>query len=347
MTGAGRAGRGGGMRRVAQLAGVSVSTVANVLNNPGLVADDTRRRVQEVIAQVGFVRSGPARQLRGLPSQLVGVVTLDQGNPYYAALNRGIEDGLAEAGCVTLTCSTDVRPDKEARVLRILEEQAVRGILVTPTSPDVSSILDVARRGTPVVLVDGPAGRAGACAVTIDHHLGGRLVGAHLLELGHRRFAYVRTVSDAIPAVDRLDGFHAALAAAGFDPVEALVDVRISPASRLVEDADRIVDEVLDRDDPPTAIACVNDLAALGVMRGLARRGRRVPQDVSVVGYDDLDFAALLHPALTTVRTPVRELGRAAAGMLLDEATDAHRHTEIRFAPTLIPRDSSGPPGTR
>ncbi|GAA1803203.1 LacI family DNA-binding transcriptional regulator [Luedemannella flava] len=345
MTGAGRSGRGGGMRQVAQLAGVSVSTVANVLNNPGLVAEDTRRRVEEVIARVGFVRSGPARQLRGLPSQLVGVVTLDQGNPFYAALNRGIEDGLAEVGCVTLTCSTDVRPDKETRVLRILEEQAVRGILVTPTSHDVTGILEVGRRGTPVVLVDGPHGCAGACAVTVDHRLGGELVGAHLAGLGHRRLAYVRATPEVVPATDRLAGLHAALRTSGLDPAEALVEVRISPASRLVEDADRIVDEILDRRDPPTAIACVNDLAALGVMRGLARRGRRVPEDVSVVGYDDLDFAALLHPALTSVRTPVRELGRAAAGMLLDEAADGHRHTEIRFAPTLIVRDSSAPPG--
>ncbi len=343
MGGAGRPARGG-MRQVAQLAGVSVSTVANVLNNPGLVAEDTRQRVLEVMARVGFVRSGPARQLRGLPSRLVGVVTLDQGNPFYAALNRGIEDGLADAGCVTLTCSTDVRADKETSLLRILEEQAVRGILITPTSHNLTAILQVSGRGTPVVLVDGPNGCHATCAVTIDHRRGGELVGAHLVALGHRRLAYVRTASDPVPATDRLDGFHAALRAGGLDPATAVVDVRISPASRLVEDADLIVDELLDRPDPPTAIACVNDLAALGVMRGLARRGRRVPDDVSVVGYDDLDFAALLHPALTSVRTPVRELGRVAAQMLLDEGGDGHRHTEVRFAPALAVRDSSAPP---
>ena len=190
MGGAGRPARGG-MRQVAQLAGVSVSTVANVLNNPGLVAEDTRQRVLEVMARVGFVRSGPARQLRGLPSRLVGVVTLDQGNPFYAALNRGIEDGLADAGCVTLTCSTDVRADKETSLLRILEEQAVRGILITPTSHNLTAILEVSGRGTPVVLVDGPNGCHATCAVTIDHRRGGELVGAHLVALGHRRLAYV------------------------------------------------------------------------------------------------------------------------------------------------------------
>ncbi|GAA1758406.1 LacI family DNA-binding transcriptional regulator [Luedemannella helvata] len=343
MTRAGRP-RRGGMRQVAQLAGVSVSTVANVLNNPRLVAADTRRRVQEVMTEVGFVRSGPARQLRGLPSQLVGVVTLDQGNPFYAVLNRGIEDGLADAGCVTLTCSTDVRPETEARVLRLLEEQAVRGILITPNSPDVGGILDVSRRGTPVVLVDGPEDCDSVCSVTIDHRLGGQLVAAHLIALGHRRLAYVRTAVEAVPAIDRLDGFRAALRTAGLDPATALVEVRTSPAARLVEDADRIVDELLDRADPPTAIACANDLAAVGVIRGLVRRGRRVPGDVSVVGYDDLDFAALLHPALTSVRTPVRELGRAAARMLLDEGGDDHHHAEVRFEPTLAVRDSTGPP---
>ncbi|WP_433208588.1 LacI family DNA-binding transcriptional regulator [Dactylosporangium sp. CS-047395] len=322
-----------GMRDVAAAAGVSVSTVANVLNNPGVVAEPTRRRVEAAMDTVGFVRSGPARQLRGLPSRLVGSVTLDQGNPFYAELNRGIEDHLDGADCMLLACSTDLRPDKELRALHLLEEQSPRGVIVTPTGEDGSRFAAVSSRGTPVVLLDARRDGLDLCAVTVDHDLGGRLAGEHLTALGHRRVAFVTNGPDIDPVRERRAGLRRALAA---DPIE----VRLAPGG-FAEGTDAAVGALLSMADPPTAVACVNDVVALAVIRALQARGLSVPDDLSVVGYDDLPWAAHVRPALTTVQRPIRELGRVAAELLLSETATSHRHQELVFPPRLIVRSST------
>ncbi|WP_432976937.1 LacI family DNA-binding transcriptional regulator [Dactylosporangium sp. CA-233914] len=319
-----------GMREVASAAGVSVSTVANVLNNPAVVAEGTRRRVEAAMDSVGFVRSGPARQLRGLPSRLVGSVTLDQANPFYAELNRGIEDHLDDAGCMLLTCSTDLRADKELRLLRLLEEQSPRGVIITPTGEEPQRLTAVVARGTPVVLLDARQNSLDLCAVAVDHVLGGRLAGEHLVRLGHRRVAFVTAGPDIEPVRQRHDGLRQAL---GGPPVE----VRLAAAG-FAEGTDAAVRALVEAADPPTAAVCVNDVVAVALIRGLQARGLRVPEDLSVVGYDDLPFAAHVRPALTTVRRPIRELGRIAAELLLDESAAGHRHRELVFAPELVTR---------
>ena len=334
------------MRDVSRAADVSVSTVANVLNNPELVAVSTRRRVEDAIRHVGYVRSGPARQLRGLPSQIVGVVILDQANPFYAALNRGIEDRLAADGCMLLACSTDVRADREAEILNALEEQAVRGIIITPTERNPDHLAGISGRGTPVVLADCAHGALDLCAVTVDHVLGGQLIAEHLISLGHRRFAFLTGLLEISPLTDRRQGIHQALTAAGLDPATAILDIAIPPA-RIFEAAAAAVDAILAAADPPTAIICFNDVAAVGVIAGLGRHGLRIPEDMSVVGYDDLQFAGRLNPTLTTIHQPMYQVGGAAAALLLDEGSPAHRHRELRFQPSLVVRDSTAAPAER
>jgi LacI family transcriptional regulator len=322
------------MRDVARAAGVSISTVANVLNNPAVVADATRQRVEAAMAAIGFVRSGPARQLRGFPSRLVGSVTLDQANPFYAELNRGIEDRLDEAGCLVLACSTDVRPDKELRILRLLEEQSPRGIIVTPTGENLEELEAIGRRGTPVVLLDASRGALDLCAVTVDHVSGGRLAGEHLLGLGHRCIAFLSAAWDVPPVRDRLAGLRHALTGSGAAPP---IEVRMPPGD-LFCGTESAVSALLALDPPPSAVVCLNDVAAVTLVRALERRGLRVPADVSVMGYDDVPFAAHVRPALTTIRRPIRDLGRAAADLLLAEGIPTHRHEELLFQPELMPR---------
>ncbi len=333
------------MREVALAAGVSVSTVANVLSRPSIVAPETRHRVEQAIRGVGYVRSGPARQLRGVPSPLVASVTLDLANAFYAELNRGIEDRLAEADCLILACSTDLDPAKERRILDLLEEQAVRGIVIAPADQDPAALLEVSRRGTPVVLIDHPRGRLDLCAVAVDDVLGGQLAAEHLLALGHRRIAYLGGVVDPDPVDDRRRGARVALAAAGLDPDGALLDIRVPiHPPPLAEAAATAVQQILSARPTPTAALCLNDTAALGMLHGLDAAGVRVPEEFSVVGYDDLPFAARLAPALTTVDQPKYQLGHVAADLLLDEARPGHTHREIRFAPSLVVRSSTAPP---
>lgn len=341
----GGAPRRSGMRDVARAAGVSVSTVANVLSRPEIVAAETRRRVERAIRLEGYLPHGPARQLRGRPSPIVGSVILDLANPFYAELNRGIEDRLTEADCVVLACSTDLQPAKERRLLDLLQQQAVRGIIISPIGPDPAGLLEVARYGTPVVLVDHPRRQLDLCAVTVDDVLGGRLAADHLLALGHRRIAYVSAAVEPTAVTRRRAGVHAALTTAGLDPGEALLDVRmqIHPPP-LLDAAVAAVARLLTADPLPTAVICMNDTTALGVLHGLDAAGLRVPADISVVGYDDLRFTARLAPPLTTVHQPKYHLGRAAADLLLDEARPDHTHREIEFRPTLTVRSSTAPP---
>lgn len=333
--------RGGSMRAVAQMAGVSVSTVANVLSRPSIVAPETRRRVELAIDAVGYVPNGPARQLRGLPSLLVGSVTLDLANPFYAEVNRGIEDGLAPAGCLLLAASTDLRPDKQEQLLHLLEQQAVRGIVIAPAGSDLSSLMRLSGRGIPVVLLDHPRERLDLCAVAVDDVLGGRLAAEHLLALGHRRVAFLGGIVDPGPVSRRREGLREVLSAAGADLLD--VRVRIHPPS-LVDAAAAAVGRILAASPPPTAVVCLNDTAALGLLDGLQAAGVRVPADISVVGYDDLPIARRLAPPLTTVSQPNYELGQVAAELLLDEGRAAHTHREIRFQPSLVVRGSTGPP---
>jgi LacI family transcriptional regulator len=333
------------MRDVARTAGVSISTVANVLSRPAIVAPETRRRVEQAIRRVGYVRNGPARQLRGLPSPIVGSVTMDLANPFFAELNRGIEDRLAEAGCLVLACSTDLQPGKEQQVLDLLQEQAVRGIIIAPITSDPTVLLEISQRGTPVILLDHPRERLDLCAVAVDDVLGGQLAAEHLISLGHRRIAYLGGPVEPGTVTRRRQGLRQALAAADLDPDQAFLDLRMSSQPPpLVEAAAAAVAQIVAARPLPTAVICLNDTAALGVLHGLDAAGLRVPEDISLVGYDDLRFAARLAPPLTTVNQPKYQLGRAAADLLLDEAGPNHAHREIRFQPSLVIRSSTAPP---
>jgi LacI family transcriptional regulator len=327
------------MRDVARAAGVSVSTVANVLSRPSIVAPETRRRVQEAMTRVGYVRNGPARVLRGVPSAIVGSVLLDLANPFYAQVNRGIEDRLADQSCLVLAGSTDLDAAKERRLLGLLEEQAVRGVIISPIDPDLTRLQELSRRGTPVVLVDHPRGRTDLCCVAVDDVLGGRLAAEHLLALGHRRIAYLSGSVNAVSVKQRRAGLFQALEAAGLDSSEVLLDVRmpIEPPQL----PPQAIEQILSASPRPTAVLCVNDSVALDVLRGLESAGVRVPAEMSVVGYDDLPFAARLSPSLTTVAQPTYRLGYAAADLLLDEARGDHTHREVLFQPSLVARAST------
>ncbi|HYN97904.1 MAG TPA: LacI family DNA-binding transcriptional regulator [Pilimelia sp.] len=329
------------IRRVAEEAGVSVSTVSNVLNKPHLVATETRLRVESVMDEFGFVRNGAARQLRGVRSPVVGCVVLDISNAFFAEVTRGVQDRLAEADCMIVLCSTDVRESRETHYLRLLEEQGVRGILVNPVSPSLDRLKELSKRGTPVVLIDHRQDDPGLCTAAVDNVRGGQLAADHLLELGHRRIVYLNAEVDLFVLGERREGIRRAVAAAGGDA--GVVEVRIPPPAN-ADGADQAVERVLALSPRPTGIICFNDTAALGVLRGLGRHGLAVPRDMSVVGYDDVQFAACLSPPLTTVRQPRYELGRAAAELLLSESTPDHEHQERIFRPVLVVRGSTGPP---
>src|ERR1700678_1735880 len=330
-----------GMKKVATLAGVAVGTVSNVLNHPDLVRPKTRARVEAAMEELGFIPNGSARQLRAGRSRCLGLVVLDVTNPFFTEVARGAEDYAQSAGYAVILCNSDEADDKERRYLRVLEEQRVRGIMITPVHGTAPELRRIRERGTPVVLLDRP-GSAGQCSVAVDARRGGELAVEHLLGLGHRRIALVNAPTAIRQCADGRRGAFRAVEHAGLDPASVLTEITVPTMNARAGVA--AADELLGAGRTPTAVFCANDMLALGVLRRLSVAGIAVPADLAVVGYDDIDFAADAAVPLTSVRQPKYQLGRAAAELLLDEADRPaeHEHRRLVFTPELVARASSG-----
>lgn len=334
------------IKEVARRAGVSIGTVSNVLNRPEAVATATRQRVLDAITELGYVRNDSARQLRAGRSRTVAIVVLDVANPFFTDVVRGAELAAAERGAMVVVCNSGEDPDRERRHLDLLEEQRVQGVLITPVDGGRGSRLEqLIGRGTPVVLVDRGAGRRDRCSVAVDDVLGGRLAGGHLAGLGHRRVAFVGGPFRIPQVADRHAGVRAALAdhaerSAYPIHLEVLTTASLGVAAGR-EAAERLAAQPVGL--RPTAACCANDLLALGLLQGLIRNGLRVPEDVAIVGYDDIEFAAAAAVPLSSVRQPRELLGRTATELLLDEVHDpaGHQHRQVLFEPELVVREST------
>jgi len=329
------------IRDVAELAGVSVGTVSNVLNRPDLVTPSTRTRVQAAIAELGFVRNESARQLRAGQSRTLGLVVLDVANPFFTDVARGVEDTASAAGLAVILCNSDEKSSKEHAYLDLLEEQRVKGILITPADGISERLGDLRRRGTPVVLLDQRSTRKDQCSVSVDDALGGELAVSHLLDYGHRRLAFVGGPMSISQVQDRLRGARLAIKNAD-DAAELMVQttagLNVSAGRTAAADLIKIP-----RSRRPTAVFCANDLLALGVLQELTHQSVRVPQDMAIVGYDDIDFASAAAVPLSSVSQPRHQLGRTAAELLIEETADGghHKHQQVVFEPELVIRESS------
>jgi len=333
------------IKEVARHAGVSLGTVSNVLNRPDTVSAPTRQRVLDAISALGYVRNDSARQLRAGRSRQIAIVVLDVANPFFTDVVRGAEAAAEGSGVMVVVCNSAENAGRERRHLELLEEQRVRGVLITPVDDTPGSRLEqLIQRGTPVVLVDRGSGWPNRCSVAVDDVLGGRLAGAHLAEQGHARIAFVGGPFSIQQVSDRHKGFAAALRATanggGAPELTVVRTPNLTVASGRVA-AGQIAD--LPKVDRPTAVFCANDLLALGVLQEMTLRGLRVPQDVAIVGYDDIEFAAAAAVPLSSVRQPREQLGRTATQLLLEEIEEdgRHEHRHVVFQPELVVRDSS------
>ncbi len=333
--------RNASVKDVAAAAGVSLGTVSNVLNRPERVSAATREKVEKALAELGFVRNESARQLRAGQSRTLGYVMLDATNPFFTDVASGIELAAEEAGLSLFLCNSDNRPSRERTHLDHLQQQRVQGILITPVDPDDGFLDEIAAHGTPLVIVDRIRTQEGFCSVAVDDVLGGRLAIEHLVDRGHTRVAFVGGPDSLGQVRDRLEGARQAWAEAGLPP-DALVHL---PTTALTVAEGRSAGERLagmPARRRPTAAFCANDITALGLLQQSTGSGIRVPEELAIVGYDDIEFAAAAAVPLTSVRQPRQELGRAAAELVLDEATNAqHTHRQVTFTPDLIARAST------
>ncbi|WP_405009943.1 LacI family DNA-binding transcriptional regulator [Kitasatospora sp. NBC_01539] len=330
-----------GIKDVARLAGVSVGTVSNVINRPDVVGEDTRHRVQAAIDQLGYVRSESARQLRAGRSRILGLLVLDLGNPFFVSVAKGAEKTARAAGLGVMVCNSAQSPADEADYLSLFAEQRVRGVLLTPADATAAATAVLRRNGVPFVLVDRVLPGADACSVAVDDVAGGAMAVRHLLEGGYRHIAFVGGNHPLQQVRDRREGALGALGQEGYGP-ECLVDVGVD---RLDVAAGRDAGaRILGLTPRPTAVFCANDLLALGVLQTAYAAGLRVPEDLAIVGYDDIEFAAAAAVPLTSVRQPAETMGRTAAELLLEETGDAaagHRHRQVLFQPEIVVRRSS------
>ncbi|MFK3835807.1 LacI family DNA-binding transcriptional regulator [Microbacterium sp. NPDC087868] len=327
------------IRDVADRAGVSVGTVSNVLNHVDRVKEDSVRRVHEAIAELGYVRNDAARQLRAGHSLMVGLVVLDVRNPFFTELARGAEREAARHGLSVVLANSDEDVAQEARHIDLFEQQRVRGILLSPYQEAGPRLRRMRDRGIPAVLVDRRGADDSFSSVSVDDETGGYLAARHLLDTGRRRILFAGGPLDMRQVEDRLGGARRAIA----EVPGAVLDTLPSAASTV--DAGRLAgDQVaaLAASERPDAIFCANDLVALGVLQGLLTNGIRVPQDVALIGFDDIDFAAAAAVPLSSVRQPSNLMGETAMRLLLESADDPGRAPEhIVFQSELVARAST------
>jgi LacI family transcriptional regulator len=324
---------------VAKRAGVSLGTVSNVLNRPERVAPATRERVLQAIEELGFVRNEAARQLRAGRSRTIGLLVLDVGNPFFTDLAAGAETAAAKAGLSVILCNSGDNPDREDHYLSLLQEQRAYGILITPVSARNPRLAEIRRHGTATVLVDRASPRR-QCSVSVEDVVGGEMAVTHLLDLGHRRIAFVGGPTKINQVAERLTGARRALRTAGVEDLTLVETAGLNVAEGRLA-GERIAE--LSPSERPTAVFCANDLLALGVLQEMTRRRRSVPGDLAIVGYDDIDFAAAAAVPLTSVRQPRSQLGQAATELLIEEVEtpDAHQHRQVVFEPELVVREST------
>lgn len=322
-----------GMKEVAQSAGVSVATVSHVVNHTGRVSQATQRRVQQVIDDLGYIHNQTARELKRGRSNTIGVIVLDIANPYFTELARGLEDRLAVDDCTLMLCSSDGDAHREASLMRQLVERGVRGILITPCEATVQNLALLRRVNCPVVLMDSRNVASGVATVGLDDIAGGRVAINHLIERGHRNIGLINGSHRLPHCQARWQGAMEAVAA---EPTARVTElIAAGPTSA---DAKEATSRLLDTHPKTTAVFCYNDLAALGAMTACHQAGRSIPDDIAIVGFDDIQFAEQLSVPLTSVRQPMRAMGWEAAEILLTTSTET---PHIVFQPELIIRQST------
>ena len=333
------------IRQIADLAGVSIATVSRVLNGRGDVADETRELVSQVIRENGYTANRSARGLSAGRTGLVGVLVPLVYPAYFSAILAGAAEALSEQDLRVVLSPTGHEHDREVSLLDRLMHGLTDGALIVLPEESSEELEVLVDQGYRFVVVDPLMPLAERIpSVSAAHASGAHQAMRHLLELGHRRIAAITGPQGWVATEDRRRGYHGALAAAGILPDPALeVEADFEILGGRV--ATR---KLLDLGEPPTAIFAFNDNHAIGAIQAARERGLRVPEDLSVVGFDDVEHATIVSPALTTVRQPLAEMGRTAVSLLMRLLEKQRFETlRVELGTRLVVRDSTGPPPAR
>jgi LacI family transcriptional regulator len=324
------------VRDVARLAGVSPSTVSRILNGTARVADAKRQAVEAAIQRLRFKPNFSARSLRSGATKTIGVLTQEIESPYFARVVRGIDEGLVGSGYAPIIVPGHWNPQEEAERVRLLIARGVDAIAIVGGQLSDAEIAEFARQ-QPIIVTDRSMTAEHVVSFEFDQFEGGRMATSHLIELGHRRIAHITGIKTQSDSLRRTEGYMRAHAEAGLS-VEPLLMVE----GNFVETGGiQAMNQLLDTGAPFTAVFCANDQTLWGARLALARRGLRVPDDVSLVGFDDLPASAFMSPPVTTVRQPVYEMGLAVAAALLRALGATHTAPTTHPPLSLVVREST------
>ena len=327
------------IKDVAALAGISYTTVSHVVNKTRPVSQEVRLKVEAAIKSLDYVPSAVARSLKAKTTATIGLLVPNSLNPYFAELARGIEDYCERNGYCVILCNSDDNPEKQRSYLRVLLEKRIDGLIVASAGGDIGLAQGLAGVKTPMVIVDRGLDGVDADLVRIDHEYGAYLATRHLLELGHRDIATIGGPSSTSVAQMRQAGFCRALKEAG---------ITVRPERMLESDFTSTggynAAATLLESNPPSAIFAGNDMIGIGVLRAAAERNVRVPSELSVIGFDDIQMRRYVYPALTTVGQSILQLGEMAAEVLLRRIATPSLVTDQRIVtPSIVLRESTAP----
>lgn len=332
------------LRDVAAAAGVSSASVSRVLNNPETVRPDLRRKVEAAMAELAFVPNWAARALASKKSRTVGIVVPTLGIAIFAKGVEALQKRLENSGHSLLIASAEYSVDKEMRQIRTLLGRKVDGLVLVGFDHDRKLAQLIAAARVPIVSTYSYSATAPLPSIGIDNFAAARRVVRHLLDLGHRDFGIITSpVIQNDRTRSRLEGALQGLAAAGIKlPPEHVIEVRYT-----IEDGRQGLRELLARGARPTALVCTTDVLAIGAILEAPLVGLRVPTDLSVTGFDDLELASHLSPSLTTIHVPAEEIGRGAADLLLAMMQGTVANSHIEKTAELILRSSTAPAPAR
>lgn len=330
------------IKDIAARAGVSTSTVSRVVNQSVPVDPATEERVNEAIEVLGYRPNLLARSFRRKITHTIGLLVPDNSNPFFAEMARVIEDAGFADGYSVILCNSDLSQVKQDGYIDVLLAKRVDGIIMTSTGliPGENARRDIERirqAQVPCVVIDRDLGDAPVDQLLVDNHEGGYLAGTFLIENGHRKLTCVVGPNDLTPSAGRIAGFRRALEEAKIGlPPESIVR-----GNGRHDGGARAAEELLNRGGDFTAIFAFNDEMAIGVIGALQRAGKRVPEDYSVMGFDDIPYANAIYPAVTTIAQPILEMGNVGLRMLLDRIHQPGRPPQrIQLSTRLVERES-------
>ena len=327
------------IREVAERAGVSITTVSHVVNQTRFVSEDVRTRVNDAIRDTNYQPNALARSLRRGKTHTIGLIIPDSGNPFFAEVGRAVEGEAFAKGYSVIFCNTEGNSVREDFYLDVLAKKQVDGIILVSGGVPTQSFVQLHDHITPLVIVDRDSSDLAIDTVLTDNLGGGLLATRHLTNLGHKRIACLTGASTVSPSAQRVNGYRQALQEAGLNYDESLV----CPGDYSAAAGWTNGRTLLSLSDRPTAIFACNDMMAIGVLRAAAEMGLRVPDDLALVGFDDIELAAYANPPLTTVAQDKQKIGEIAVSLLVEKIGDQQINGRREFLqPSLVIRKSCG-----